>query len=71
MFIVDDSSLLIWGLIFGAIGFAFYSYGRKQKTGVPLATGIALIVLPYFVSNVAVLAIVGFALIALPYFFRR
>ena len=68
---MDDSSLLLWGLIFGAVGFAFFSYGRKQKSGVPLATGIALMVFPYFVSDVTVLVIVGCALIALPYFFRR
>ena len=68
---MDDSSLLLWGLIFGAVGFAFFSYGRKQKSGVPLATGIALMAFPYFVSDVTVLVIVGCALIALPYFFRR
>ncbi len=67
---MEGTSLLVWGMLFGAIGIGFFSYGRKQKAIIPLLTGIALFVFPYFVPNVTVLIIVGLALVALPYFVR-
>jgi len=64
------TSLLIWGMVFGAIGLGFFLYGKKQKAVVPLLAGIALFILPYFISNVYVLVFVGAALVALPYYVR-
>ena len=37
---------------------------------VPLVTGIALFVFPYFISNIYLLISVGIGLVALPYFLR-
>jgi hypothetical protein len=65
-----DTSTLLWGLLFGSIGLGFFLYGRKQKTVVPLLTGLALMVFPYFVSNTILLVTVGIVLIAIPYFVR-
>ena len=67
---MEGTSLLIWGMIFGAIGFGFLVYGKKQKAVVPLITGISLFIIPYFISNVYMLVIVGAVLMALPYFVR-
>ena len=67
---MEDSSLLIWGMLFGTIGFGFFIYGTKQKAAVPLLTGMALMVIPFFISNVYLLVISGVALMALPYFVR-
>jgi len=67
---MEGTSLLIWGLVFGAIGLGFFTYGKKQKAVVPLFTGIALFMLPYFISSVYMLVIVGVLLVALPYFAR-
>jgi len=67
---MESTSTLIWGMLFGAIGIGFFSYGRKQRALIPLFTGIALFVFPYFVPNVTVLLIVGAALVAIPYFIR-
>jgi len=67
---MEGASLLVWGVVFGAIGYGFFSYGRKQKAIVPLLTGITLFVFPYFISNVYMLVVVGIALMALPYFVR-
>lgn len=67
---MEGTSLIIWGLIFGAVGLGFLSYGRKQKSVVPLVSGVALLVLPYFISNVYLLVITGTVLVALPYFVR-
>jgi hypothetical protein len=65
---MEGTSLLIWGVLFGALGIGFFTYGRKQKAVVPLINGIALFVFPYFISNVYMLVIVGAVLVALPYF---
>jgi hypothetical protein len=48
----------------------YFIYGRKQKAAVPLVCGLALIVFPYFVSNVVLLVGIGVLLTAIPYFFR-
>jgi len=48
----------------------YFIYGKKQKAVVPLVCGLALIVFPYFVSNVVLLVVVGVLLTAIPYFLR-
>ncbi|TAK04371.1 MAG: hypothetical protein EPO39_11675 [Candidatus Manganitrophaceae bacterium] len=66
-----DTSSLIWGMLFGSIGLGFFVYGKRQRAIVPLLAGVALSVLPYFVSNVYLMVGVGIALVALPTFIRR
>ncbi len=65
-----NTSQLIWGMLFGAVGMGFFVYGKKQRAIIPLITGIALFVLPYFVANVYLLVTAGAACMALPYFVR-
>lgn len=67
---MESESLLIWGMLFGAVGLGFFIYGKKQKAIVPLLTGIALFIFPYFISDVFVLVGVGLAIMAMPYFVR-
>jgi len=67
---LDDIGVLLWGLLFSSIGLGFFIYGKKQSAVVPLLTGVALMVFPYFVANVYLLVAIGVALIALPYFVR-
>lgn len=66
---MDTSSLLL-GLVFSAIGAGFFLYGRKQKLPVPLLCGLALMVYPYFISNNALLIAIGVVLMVIPYFVR-
>jgi hypothetical protein len=68
--IVLDTSSLLWGLLFGSIGLGFFVYGRRQKKVVPLVSGLALMIFPYFVSNTILLVTLGVVLIAIPYFVR-
>ncbi|MHB0973592.1 MAG: hypothetical protein ACYC0P_05035 [Thiobacillus sp.] len=65
-----STSSLLWGLLFGSIGLGFFLYGKKQQAFVPLFSGLALMVFPYFVSNTILLVTIGAALTALPYFVR-
>lgn len=70
MFEMGGTAVLLWGLLFGSIGFGFFLYGKKQKAVVPLITGIALCVVPYFIADVYALVVVGVILMAIPYFVR-
>ena len=67
---MNSSALLIWGMLFGAIGFGYFLYGKKQRAVVPLIVGIALCVVPYFIANVYALVMVGVILMAIPYVVR-
>ena len=67
---MSGTALLMCGMLFGAIGFGFFLYGRKQKAIVPLCVGIALCVFPYFIANVYVLVLISVGLMAIPYSVR-
>ena len=67
---MDSSSMMVWGVLFSGIGIGFFMYGKKQKAVVPLCTGLALFVFPYFMTSVTMLLIVGITLVAIPYFVR-
>jgi len=62
---------LFWGMLFGAFGLGFFVYGKRQKAGVPLVCGLALMVFPYFVPNTLLLVAIGVTLMVIPYFVRR
>ncbi len=68
---METEPMLLWGLLFGSIGVGFFMYGRRQEKIVPRYCGIALMVFPYFVSNVYWLVGIGAGLLALPYFLRE
>jgi len=65
-----NTSWILWGWLFGSVGFGFFVYGKKQKAVVPLVCGLALMVFPYFIANTILLVAMGAALMALPYFVR-
>jgi hypothetical protein len=67
---MNDTSTLLWGVVFGSIGLGFFIYGRKQQAVVPLVVGIALFVVPYVIPNLYLLLLAGVVLVALPYFVR-
>ncbi len=57
-------------IVFGVFGLGFFGYGKKQRAPVPLFSGIALMVFPYFTSSGLVLVAVGAVLVALPFLVR-
>jgi hypothetical protein len=57
-------------LLFGSIGLGYFIYGKKQKAVVPLVCGLALMLFPYFVSNIVLLVGIGALLAAIPFFLR-
>lgn len=65
-----DTGWLMWGVVFGSIGMAYFVYGKRQKRVVPLLSGVALMFFPYFVSNLVLLVVIGVLLSVIPYFIR-
>lgn len=57
-------------VIFGSIGLGYFVYGKKQKMVVPLFSGVALMIYPYFISSHLLLISIGCVLLGLPYFVR-
>ena len=67
---MEETSHLLWMVLFGAIGLGYLTYGRRQKAVVPLVIGIALILVPYFIPDLYLLLALCAVLAAVPYFIR-
>ncbi len=67
---MNGTSQIVWGFLFGTIGLGFFVYGKKQKAIVPLLSGIALFIIPYFITNVYLLAGAGILLSVVPFFIK-
>ncbi|MFB3079035.1 MAG: hypothetical protein ACE1Y4_13635 [Lysobacterales bacterium] len=63
---MDDSALLLWGVLFSSIGLGYFIYGRRQKHKVAFYTGLCLMAYPYFVADVLQVLVVGVVLLAVP-----
>ena len=58
-------------IIFGAVGFVAFVYGKKNVFWRPMVIGVALMGYPYFVSGTPMLYCIGIALTAALYFWRE
>lgn len=65
-----NTSYLFLVILFSACGMAFFMYGKKQLSFIPLLCGLALMIYPYFVSGTLPLIGIGVTLIAIPWFVR-
>ncbi|MBI3253107.1 MAG: hypothetical protein HYZ52_07385 [Candidatus Omnitrophica bacterium] len=52
------------GIVFGAIGFSAFLYGKRQGEWRPMVIGAALIGFPYLVANTAAQVLIGALLTA-------
>jgi hypothetical protein len=60
-----DANALLVSLLFSGIGFVLFAYGKKQARVPHMAAGVLLMVYPYFVSNLIVMAAIGVGIVAL------
>ena len=63
---MDATLLFVW-VVTGAFGMAYFVYGRKQSKAIPMAAGVLLIVIPYFIDNFWVMLSVCVLLIISPF----
>ena len=67
---MDMGTTLMVSVLFSSIGAGYFVYGKKQRQVVPLLTGLALCVYPYFLSNGYAIVVVGALLTAVPWLIR-
>jgi hypothetical protein len=58
-------------ILFGAIGFAAFLYGKRTGTFPPIVIGILLMAYPYFISGPTPVWLVGAGLCGALYFTRQ
>ena len=66
-----DLAKMLAYVIFGAVGFIAFIYGKKNSLWRPMLIGFALTVYPYCLSGTVLLYLVGAALTAALYFWRE
>ncbi|MDD2565525.1 MAG: amino acid transport protein [Candidatus Gracilibacteria bacterium] len=62
-----NPTILVIGVISGAFGTGYFIYGKNQQMAMPMISGIALCIYPYFIDNIFALIGVGIFLIILPF----
>ena len=67
---MDMGTIVMLSVLFSAIGAGYVLYGKKQRQVVPLLTGLALCVYPYFFANGYAIVVVGILLTVVPWFLR-
>ena len=65
-----DLSLLFCGFVFGVIGVWMFRQGKKNANVTAIVIAIALMVYPYFVSNIWLAWLIGLALCFIAYLKR-
>ena len=66
-----NSAKIFACVIFGAVGFAAFLYGKKNQFFRPMIIGFALMAYPYFISGTFFLYFVGIIFTAALYFWRE
>ena len=66
-----DTNILMASFFFGLVGLGMFLYGKKAGRMIPLGAGLGLMVVPYFLSNLAVLIVVGCVLMGVPWVVRE
>ena len=65
-----NTNTIMLAMLFGAVGMGYIVYGKRQKKGMALLSGLALCAYPYFVSNILIVIIIGIVLMAVPFFIK-
>lgn len=65
-----DTAVFWWGFLFSFIGMGYTMYGRKQRSAVPLACGLCLLIYPYFISGSILMVLIGVVVSSLPFIIR-
>ena len=66
-----DTNILMASFFFGIVGLGMFMYGKKAGRMIPLGAGLALMVVPYFLSNLTALLVVGGVLMGVPWVVRE
>jgi hypothetical protein len=68
-FIMDlDPTYLTLSMLFGAVGFALFMFGKKSGKIPHLAAGVALMTCPYFITNLIAMTSICVVIAVAPFF---
>jgi hypothetical protein len=67
---LPSPAVLFAGLLFGIIGLAAFTYGKKSTKWKPMIIGVVLMIFPYAVDETWLVYAIGVALCAALYIFR-
>ena len=68
---MPEPGFLFAGILFSAIGFAAFLYGRKQAKWAPMVFGAALVLITFVIPDTLLLWVAGVALCAALFWFRE
>ena len=61
---------LLLSMVYSTIGLGMFMYGRKAVRMIPLIAGLALMIVPYFISNLWWMSAASIVLMILPILLR-
>ena len=62
---------LLLGVLIGAVGLAYFVYGKKAADMAFMLAGLIMCAYPYFVSSASAVIGIGLALMVAPFVVRR
>jgi len=65
-----DATSLMLAMLFGTLGLGYLMFARKAGLIVPAIAGVALMVVPYFISSNLVMTVTCLGLAAVPFILR-
>ena len=66
-----NATSLMLSMLFGTVGLGYLMYAKNAGRFAPAIAGVALMVVPYFISSVLVMVIACLALVAMPFVLRE
>jgi hypothetical protein len=60
-----NANALLASVVVGSVGLGFFIYGKRQQRAPHLVVGLVLMVFPYLVGSVGLMAIIAVALVGL------
>ena len=66
-----NAHFLFASLIWGSVGFAFFIFGKKQGSWVPLIGGLLMLAVSYLVSSALAMSLVCIGIIAVIWFLLK
>lgn len=62
-----STNFLFASLVWGSVGVGYFIYGRKQRSGIPMAGGVLMMAASYFASSAWSMSLICLGLIVLVY----
>jgi hypothetical protein len=60
---IDDNALLL-SFVIGCVGLGFFTYGKRQGRFPHMLAGLSLLIYPYFVPSLILMAAIAFGVVA-------